>query len=48
MITAVCGGALIIVPIVIMSFNASKTKSLITVSLAVILFAFFLGSNCAE
>lgn len=43
-IKAFSGGALIIVPMVIMSFNTSHTKSLVTVSVAVSLFAFFLGA----
>jgi hypothetical protein len=36
-------GALLIVPMVVMSFNPSRPKSLIMVSCAVFLFGFFLG-----
>ena len=43
-IVAVSGGALLIVPMVIMSFNTNRTKSLLTVSLAVLFFGFFLGA----
>jgi hypothetical protein len=40
-ILAFIGGASLIVPMLIMSFQASKTKSLVTVSLALLLFNFF-------
>jgi VIT1/CCC1 family predicted Fe2+/Mn2+ transporter len=43
-IVAFFGGALLIVPMVVMSFNPSRPKSLITVSCAVFLFGFFLGA----
>jgi VIT1/CCC1 family predicted Fe2+/Mn2+ transporter len=43
-ILAISGGALIIVPIIIMSFDTSRTKSLITISIAVLFFAFVLGA----
>ncbi len=43
-IVAASGGALLIVPMVIMSFNTNHNKSLITVSCAVLLFAFFLAA----
>lgn len=42
-IIAVGGGASLIVPMLIMSFDASKTKSLVTVSVAVVLFALSLN-----
>jgi hypothetical protein len=43
-IIAVSGGALLVVPMVIMSFNTNRTKSLVTVSCSVLLFGFFLGT----
>lgn len=43
LILAFIGGASLIVPMLIMSFHASKTKSLITVSLSVLLFSFVLS-----
>jgi len=43
-IIAIFGGALLIVPMVIMSFDTNRTKSLVTVSCSVILFGFFLGA----
>jgi hypothetical protein len=43
-IVAVSGGALLVVPMVIMSFNTNRTKSLVTVSVSVLLFGFFLGA----
>jgi VIT1/CCC1 family predicted Fe2+/Mn2+ transporter len=42
-IIAISGGALLIVPMVIMSFHSNRTKSLVTVSCSVLLFGFFLG-----
>jgi len=42
-IIAVGGGASLIVPMLIMSFNASRTKSLVTVAVAVMLFALSLS-----
>jgi VIT1/CCC1 family predicted Fe2+/Mn2+ transporter len=42
-IIALSGGALLIVPMVVMSFNPSRPKSLITVSCAVFLFGFCVG-----
>ena len=42
-ILAFIGGASLIVPMLIMSFHASKTKSLVSVSLAVLLFSFVLS-----
>jgi hypothetical protein len=42
-ILAFIGGASLIVPMLIMSFHASKTKSLVTVSFAVLLFSFVLS-----
>ena len=44
MILSLCSGASIIVPMVIMSFNGSTTKSLVTVSVAVVLFGFVLAA----
>jgi len=44
MILSVFSGATIVVPIVIMSFNSSRNKSLITVSAAVALFGFVLAA----
>lgn len=46
-IIAVCGGASLIVPMLIMSFDPSRTKSLITVSVAVVLFALSLSLGFA-
>lgn len=43
-IVAILGRALLVVPMVIMSFSATRTKSLITVSCAVLLFAICLGA----
>jgi hypothetical protein len=43
-IVAISGGALLIVPMVIMSFHSNRTKSLVTVSCSVVLFGFFLGA----
>jgi hypothetical protein len=43
-IVAIAGGALLIVPMVIMSINKNRNKSLITVSCSVLLFGFFLGA----
>ncbi|KAK0119488.1 hypothetical protein ONS95_010935 [Cadophora gregata] len=43
-ILSLCSGASIIVPMIVMSFNASKEKSLIVVSVAVVLFGFVLGA----
>jgi hypothetical protein len=43
-IVALSGGALLIVPVMVMSFNPSRPKSLITVSCAVFLFGIFLGA----
>jgi hypothetical protein len=43
-ILAVCGGALLIVPMVIMSFDTNRTKSIVTISCSVLLFGFFLGA----
>lgn len=42
-IIAIGGGASLIVPMLIMSFDASRTKSLTTVSIAVVLFALSLN-----
>ena len=44
MIVCLCSGASIIVPMAIMSFDPSKTKSLVTVSAAVVLFGFVLAA----
>lgn len=43
-IIAISGGALLIVPMVIMSFDTNRTKSLVTVSCSVLLFGFFLSA----
>jgi hypothetical protein len=43
-IIAISGGALLIVPMLIMSFNTKRTKSLVTVSCSVLLFGFFLSA----
>jgi hypothetical protein len=43
-IIAISGGALLIVPMVIMSFDTNRNKSLITVSCSVLLFGFFLSA----
>ncbi|PMD23560.1 hypothetical protein NA56DRAFT_700949 [Hyaloscypha hepaticicola] len=43
-ILAVCGGALLIVPMVIMTFDTNRTKSIVTISCSVLLFGFFLGA----
>ena len=43
-IVAISGGSLLIVPMLIMSFGANRTKSLVTVSCSVLLFGFFLGA----
>jgi hypothetical protein len=43
-VIAVSGGALLIVPMLVMSFNTNRTKSLITVSCSVLLFGFFLSA----
>ncbi|KAL5330251.1 hypothetical protein ACEPPN_003777 [Leptodophora sp. 'Broadleaf-Isolate-01'] len=43
-ILSVCSGATIIVPMIVMSFDPSKNKSLIVVSAAVVLFSFVLGA----
>ncbi|KAE9366537.1 hypothetical protein N431DRAFT_445261 [Stipitochalara longipes BDJ] len=40
---ALVGGASLIVPMLIMSFHASKTKSLVTVSIATFVFSFVLA-----
>ncbi|ORX97620.1 hypothetical protein BCR34DRAFT_496755 [Clohesyomyces aquaticus] len=42
-IIAVGGGAALVVPMLIMSFHASRTKSLITVSISVVIFALSLS-----
>ncbi len=42
-IIAVGGGLSLIVPMLVMSFDASRTKSLVTVSVAVVLFALLLS-----
>lgn len=44
-VLALLGGSLLIVPMVIMSFNPGRTKNLVTVSCSVLLFAFFLGAG---
>jgi len=46
-IIAAGGGASLIIPMLIMSFDASRTKSLITVSVAVVLFALSLSLGFA-
>ena len=43
-ILSLCSGASIIVPMIVMSFDPSKEKSLIVVSVAVVLFSFVLGA----
>lgn len=43
-ITTLAGGALIIIPMVIMSFNPSRTKSIVTVSVSELLFGFLLAA----
>jgi hypothetical protein len=43
-ILAVSGGALLIVPMVIMSYDTNRTKSIVTVSCSVLFFGFFLGA----
>ena len=43
-INIICGGGLLIMPMVIMSFDTNRTKSLVTVSCSVILFGFVLGA----
>ncbi|KAL2075186.1 hypothetical protein VTL71DRAFT_128 [Oculimacula yallundae] len=43
-ILSLCSGASIIVPMIVMSFDQSKDKSLIVVSVAVVLFSFVLGA----
>jgi hypothetical protein len=42
-IFAICGGASLIVPMVIMTLHPSVTKSLITTSISVVLFALFVS-----
>jgi uncharacterized membrane protein YfcA len=44
-IMAFTGGASLIIPMLIMSFDPSRNKSLITVSVSVLLFAVFLSSG---
>ena len=44
LILSLCSAASVVVPIVIMSFDASLRKSLITVSAAVVLFSFVLAA----
>jgi hypothetical protein len=43
-INVTCGGGLLIMLMVIMSFDTNRTKSLVTVSCSVILFGFVLGA----
>lgn len=43
-ITTLAGGALIIIPMVTMSFNPSRTKSIVTISVSVLLFGFVLAA----
>jgi len=43
-ILAISGGALLIIPMVIMSYNTNRTKSIVTVSCSVLPFGFFLGA----
>lgn len=44
MILSLCSGASIVVPMIIMTFDPSTRKSLIVVSVAVVLFGFVLGA----
>lgn len=43
-IISICSGATIIVPMIIMSFQPGQTKSLVTTSVAVLLFGFVLSA----
>jgi len=42
---AIWGGAALIVPMAIMIFDPTRTKSLVTVSVSVVLFALFMASG---
>jgi VIT1/CCC1 family predicted Fe2+/Mn2+ transporter len=45
---AIIGGVLLVVPVVIMSLNTSRTKSLITLSASVLVFAFVVAGGADE
>lgn len=43
-IISVCSGATVIIPMVIMSFEPGRTKSLVTSSVAILIFGFILAA----